>query len=135
MVVGPGCYRVEDERMRGFLKRLLIVAVGQLLVFEGVLQFSVHRRESTEEVLTMAVFGCLFVGLIWALMAGFRARRHPALWRFLAFAPLFLLVYSGDYYYSWHIRPSLGFYEEPDWVAQHDRQKELQATIEHDKGR
>ncbi len=120
--------------MRSLLKRLALVAVAQLVLFESVLQFCVHQRESTEELLTLSVFFSLAVGIIWALMAGFRAQRHPALCRFLAFVPLFVAFYAADYYYSWHVRPNLGFYEEPDWVAQHpDFQKKLRTEIEANK--
>ena len=120
--------------MKSLLKRLAIVAVGQLLLYEVVLEVSVHYPESTEELLTVSVFFSLAVGIIWSLMAGFRAQRYPALCRCLAFAPLFIAFYAADYYYSWHIRPNLGIYEEPDWVAQHpDFQRQLRARIEANK--
>ncbi len=63
-----------------------------------------------------AVFGFVAVGIIWALMGGFRAHRFAALWRLLAFAPVFLALYAADYYYSYHVRPKIGVYEDPDWV-------------------
>ena len=32
---------------------------------------------------------------------------------------------------SWHLRPNLGLYQEPDWVAQHPGfQRELRERIE-----
>ncbi len=120
--------------MRKVVTRILAVGVIQLMLFELVEQLGVHWRESTGELCTLAHCLLMLFGCIWALLPGFagvgsRVAR-VALRGGAAFA-LFMALYAGNYYYSWHLRPNLGLYREPDWVAQHPGfQRELQARIQ-----
>ena len=120
--------------MRKVVVRILVVGVVQLLLFELVEQILVHWRESTGELCTLALSLGILVGSVWAMLPGF-----TGVWsqlarvglRALAAVALFLALYAGDYYYSWHVRPNLGLYQEPDWVAQHPGfQRELRARIQ-----
>jgi hypothetical protein len=120
--------------MNKAIVRITIVGVIHLLMFEALCQCSVHWRESSEELVGLLLLLLLFVGLIWATSAAFgrlsgRARR--LLCRSVLVVGLFAGLYTVDYVYFWHIRPNLGLYEEPDWVAQHPGfQKPLRARIE-----
>jgi hypothetical protein len=119
--------------MRKVVGRIVVVGVSQLVLFELVEQFSVHWRESTGETCTLALMVVSLVGCSWAILPAFAGA--GSLWarlglRAVGALALFVLVYVGDYYYSWHLRPNLGLYREPDWVAQHPGfQRELQARI------
>jgi len=114
--------------------RILLVAAVQLLLFEAVLQFSVHQRESTGELCTLAHACLMLIGSIWALLPAFKdlwLRPVRLIVRGVAAMALFVALYAGDYYYSWHLRPNLGLYQEPDWVAEHPGfQRELRERIE-----
>ena len=114
--------------------RIVLVAAVQLLLFETLLRLEVHWRESTGEIWTMVHGIGLLSGSIWALLPAF-----TGVWslgvrfvlRGVAGLALFVALYAGDYYYSWHLRPNLGLYREPDWVAQHAGfQLELRARIQ-----
>jgi hypothetical protein len=119
--------------MRKAAIRIVLVAVVQLLLLEALLRFSVHWRESTEELWSMALAGGMLVGLIWALLPAFKGlwlRPVRVALRGIAAVVLFAALYAGDSYYSWHLRPNLGFYQEPDWVAQHPGfQRELRERV------
>jgi hypothetical protein len=124
--------------VRQVVKRALWVGVVQLLLFELVMRLSVKWRESTGE-LCLAILGLgMLLACIWALRPAFP--RVGTLFvraslRVAAALALFLTFYSGDYYYSWHLRPNLGLYEEPDWVAQHPAfQRELRERIQTSTG-
>ena len=120
--------------MRKVIGRVLGVGVVQLLLFELVEQVSVHWRESTAELCELALGVALLLGCVWALLTAFS--HIPSCvaricLRAAAALALFVALYAGDYYYSWHLRPNLGLYREPDWVAQHPGfQRELRAKIE-----
>ena len=120
--------------MRKVVGRILLVGALQLLLFELVEQLSVHWRESTGELCTLAHGIGMLIGCVWALLPGFtgvwsRAARVGL--RAGAALALFAVLYAGDYYYSWHLRPNLGLYQEPDWVAQHPGfQRELRERIQ-----
>jgi hypothetical protein len=120
--------------MRKVIGRILWVGVVQLLLFELVEQLSVHWRESTGELCTLALMFGLLLGSIWALLPGFTGvgRRVARVGlRAVAALALFVALYAGDYYYSWHLRPNLGLYREPDWLAQHPGyQRDLRARIQ-----
>jgi hypothetical protein len=118
--------------MKKAIKRLLLAGIVQLLAFEFLAQAGVHLKESTSELLEMALWFVTLAGMIWAT--------HPAFPRYtgvtrascrgLVIALSFTVVYSVTYLYSWHLRPNLGLYREPDWVAQHPQfQKELSEKI------
>ncbi|HOX59992.1 MAG TPA: hypothetical protein P5205_22050 [Candidatus Paceibacterota bacterium] len=120
--------------MRNVVKRVILLAVVQLLLFELVVQLSVHYRESTGELLTMAHCLGMLIGSIWALLPAFpgvSARLARVALRVSAATALFVVLYAGNYYYSWHLRPNLGLYQEPDWVAEHPGfQGELREQIQ-----
>ena len=120
--------------MRKAAIRIVLVAAAQLLLFEALLQFSVHQRESTGELCTLA-HGCLMlIGSIWALLPAFKdlwLRPVRVILRGVAAGALFTVLYAGDYYYSWHLRPNLGLYREPDWVAEHPGfQRDLRGRVQ-----
>ena len=120
--------------MRKVAVRILLVSVVQLLLFELVEQLSVHWRESTGELCTMALNLSILVGSVWAMLPGFTgswSRPTRVGLRALAAVTLFLALYVVDYCYSWHVRPNLGLYREPDWVAQHPGfQRQLRERIQ-----
>jgi hypothetical protein len=119
--------------MRKVVVRVLLVSVVQLLLFELVEQLSVHWRESAGELCTLALSLGILLGSVWAMLPGFTgvwSRLTRAGLRAVAAVALFLALYAGDYYYSWHVRPNLGLYREPDWIAQHPGfQRELRERI------
>ena len=120
--------------MRKVIGRIVWVGAVQLLLFELVEQFSVHRRESTGELCGLALCLALLAGCLWALLTAFAhigSHLTRVCLRAVAALALFVALYAGDYYYSWHLRPNLGLYREPGWVAQHPAfQRELQERIE-----
>ncbi len=120
--------------MRAVVVRILLVSVIQLLLFELVERLSVHWRESTGELCTLALSLGILLGSIWAMLPGFTgiwSRLARVGLRAIAALALFVALYAGDYFYSWHLRPNLGFYQEPDWVAQHPGfQRELRTRIQ-----
>ena len=111
-------------------RRAALVVALNLLLLETLLQLSGAWRESTEELWTMALYSACLAAMVWA---AWPLRRHP--WTVLlragaAFA-LFAAVSVAAGFYSWHLRPNLGLYREPDWVAQHPGfQRELRQRIE-----
>jgi hypothetical protein len=120
--------------MRRVVGRILLVGVAGLALFELVEQLSVHWRESTGELLTLAHCIVMLAGCIWALLPGFAgigSRLARVFLRAVAALALYVALYAGNFYYSWHLRPNLGFYQEPDWVAQHPAfQRELRERIQ-----
>ncbi len=120
--------------MKTIVTRILVVAALQLLLFELVLQFSVHWRESTEELWLMGVTGITFVGCYWAMIPTMRkvnSRLLKALARTGAALAFLWVLSTGNYYYSWHVRPNVGLYREPDWVQNHPGfQRALRQRIE-----
>ncbi len=62
---------------------------------------------------------------------GYPKNCRPAAFLRLAAVPaLFVGVFAVTYFYSWHVRPNIGLYREPDWVAQHPGfQQELRERI------
>ncbi len=119
--------------MRKVIGRIIVVGVVQLFLFELVEQLSVHWRESSGELCTLALGVAVLLGSIWAMLPGFAevwSRVARVCLRAVAAFALFVIIYAGDYFYSWHLRPNLGLYREPDWVAQHPGyQQELRARI------
>ena len=113
---------------------ITIVGVIHLLMFEALCQWSVHWRESSEELVGLLLLLLLLVGLVWATSPAFgkvSGRTRRVLCRAALVVGLFAGLYTVDYFYFWHIRPNLGLYEEPDWVAQHPGfQRSLRARIE-----
>jgi hypothetical protein len=120
--------------MKQVIGRIAVVGLACLLIFELLLQASVHWRESTEELSMMALYVFLLAGLIWACLPAFPERGKRILYRSVLVIGLFTGTHATLYFYSWHIRPNIGLYEEPDWVAQHPGfQKQLRESIERNK--
>jgi hypothetical protein len=123
-----------EYAMNKTIARIAIVGVIHLLMFEALCQWSVHWRESSGELVGLLLLLLLLVGLVWATSAAFGRLSGGAkrvLCRSALVVGLFVGLYTVDFVYFWHIRPNLGLYEEPDWVAQHPGfQKSLQARIE-----
>ncbi|MHC1762734.1 MAG: hypothetical protein AB9869_00300 [Verrucomicrobiia bacterium] len=121
------------NRVRESVFRFVLIAGLHLALFEAILQFSVHWRESTGELWSMALYAFTFVALAWAIsptLARFRLRFLRRILAAVAAVPLFLGLFAGDYVYSWHLRPNFGLYEEPAWVQQHPPfQRELRQRI------
>jgi predicted ferric reductase len=114
--------------------RIAIVGFSCLLLFELLSQASVHWRESSEELGSLALYVFLAAGLVWACLPAFPERRLRILFRSVLVIALFIGTHTIIYFYSWHVRPNIGLYEESDWVAQHSGfQKYLRARIERNK--
>ena len=110
--------------------RLALVIVAHLALLETSEQVSVHWKESTGELWSMALAVATVGGLVWACWPGYRLKRS---WLFCAGGTVVsaLLLLALDNFYSWHLRPNLGLYREPDWVAQHPGfQRQLRERIE-----
>ena len=103
------------------------------------MQLSVDWLESTEEVLLIAQMFLLILGIIWSVWPGFshvenRFRRTVA--TSMAVVLLYAGIHAAIYFYSWHIRPNVGLYQEPHWVSKHPEfQKQLRARIESNRWR
>lgn len=95
---------------------------------------SVHWAESTGEWWDMVLRLALLPALIWTTgpAAGPRRNHAPGLAiRLIAVIVLFGGIHTASYFYYWHVRPNIGFYREPDWVAQSPVfQKWLRARID-----
>jgi hypothetical protein len=114
-------------------QRLLLVGVTQLLAFEVLEQATVHCRESMQELCQMALLFGTISGFSWAVLPALRGVRRRAVrigCRAALVVLAFATTFAGDYFYAWHLRPNLGLYREPDWVADHPAfQRELRVTI------
>ncbi|MCP5521032.1 MAG: protein kinase [Verrucomicrobiales bacterium] len=110
--------------------RLLLVIVFRLALSETLFQMSVHWKESTSELWEMALAIATLGGLIWACSPAYRLK--GSWWGWGAGTGLSALALLGlANFYSWHLRPNLGLYQEPDWVAQHPGfQRQLRKRIE-----
>jgi hypothetical protein len=124
-------------RMKKAVTRLILVGVLQILLFELINQISVHWRESTQEMLAIPLFILMLVGIVWGALPAFsKLNNRPVriVCRVALVIVLFVGLYTVDYFYYWHIRPNVGLYREPDWVAQHPGfQSRLRARIEANK--
>jgi hypothetical protein len=124
-------------KMKKAVTRLVLVGVLQILLFELLTQISVHWRESTQEMLSMPLFILMLAGIVWGSLPAFSKLNKKAVrivCRVALVAVLFIGLYTVDYFYYWHIRPNVGLYREPDWVAQHPGfQSQLRARIEANK--
>lgn len=123
--------------MKKAIIRISLVGVIHILMFELLCQLSVHWRESMEELVGTFLLVLLLVGLIWGALPAFGKlsnRTIGIICRIALVIVLFAGLYTTDYFYFWHIRPNLGLYQEPDWVAQHSGfQRQLRARIEANK--
>jgi hypothetical protein len=121
--------------MRTILCRAAVVSVVQLLLFELLEQLEVRLdwRESTRELAGFGQAALLVAGTVWTVLP---VRRHPQ-WSVLTIAlgiVLFVGLDRATYVYSWHIRPNIGLYREPGWVAQHPGfQRELRERVERNR--
>lgn len=123
--------------MKKAIIRISLVGVIHILMFELLCQLSVHWRESMEEIVGTFLLVLLLIGLIWGAFPAFSKlsnRTIRIICRVALIVVLFVGLYTVDYFYFWHIRPNLGLYQEPDWVAQHHGfQRQLRARIEANK--
>ncbi len=120
--------------MKSTFKRLLITALVFLGLFELFSQLAVNWRESTGELCELAQLGLLIVTLVWVTQPvcspDTKRVRHYFLQSLLVVL-FFTGIYALFFYYSWHIRPNIGLYEEPGWVSKHpEYQKKLRERIE-----
>jgi len=123
--------------MNKVITRLILVGLLQILLFELLCQLSVHWRESTAEMLGMLLIVLVLVGIVWGALPAFnKLSNRPVriVCRVVLVIVLFVGLYTVDFFYYWHIRPNVGLYREPDWVAQHPGfQSQLRARIEANK--
>ena len=119
--------------MKQLFLRALSVFGAQLVAFELLLQLSVHWRESTGELALMGLGVATLPACAWVVLPILREipRWPPRVIRgALEITLLFVTLNVVDYFYSWHVRPNLGLYREPDWVQQHPGfQRELRSRI------
>ena len=84
-----------------------------------------------------AVGAFLFVvtlaAVIWAVLPAFskiRSQGKRTWFRIGAMVVLFFGLLTTDYFCYWHLRPNLGLYEEPKWLAEHPGfQRKMRAKI------
>jgi hypothetical protein len=125
--------------MSALLRRILFVGLALILSFEIVCQLEVHWnwRESAGELAQLLVYGFLLLGVIWAVLpasSSHDSRLLRGLERSVIAVGLVIALHTTIYIYSWHVRPNVGLYQEPDWVSQHPQfQEELRERIESNK--
>ena len=120
--------------MKRAIGRIAVVGLTYLLLFELVSQGAVHWREYTGELAMMALYVLLAAGLIWACLPAFPEKPMRIPYRSGLVIALFIGAHTAIYFYSWHMRPNIGLYEEPEWVAQHPEfQKQMRERIERNK--
>jgi hypothetical protein len=116
------------------LKRFSLLLVLYLALFELIEQLGVTRPESWAELAHMGLFTVFSGGLVWTVLPAFPRRPLRLLYRFGLFLGCVATTVLLSYLFSWHIRPNIGLYREPLWVAQHPGfQRELQARIERNR--
>ncbi len=120
--------------MKRAMVRTGIVGFSCLTLFELLSQASVHWRESSGELGMTALYVFLGAGLVWACLPAFPERRLRYLFRCLLVIALLLGTHTIVCFYSWHVRPNIGLYEEPEWVAQHSAfQEQMRERIKRNK--
>ena len=120
--------------MKQAIGRIAVVGLAYLLLFELLSQGAVHWRESSGELTMMALRVFLVAGLIWACLPAFPERRMRIPYRSVLVIAFLIGAHATIYFYSWHIRPNIGLYEEPEWVAEHPGfQKHIRECIERKK--
>lgn len=117
------------------IKRIALVGLIQLVLFEVLMQLAVSWRESSEELGTMALFLGSAIACLWAAFPAVprSASRFAKLGlRGGLAATWFVALYAMVFLYSWEVRPHMGYYREPDWVKEHpDFQRQLHERIGH----
>ena len=129
---GNGDVTLPPMLLQKSVVRVTVVAGLHLAFFEGIQQFAIHWRESSEELCSMALYVVTFMALMWAVSPGFARTKvvFISVLTGIAAIALFAALFAGDYFYSWHLRPNLGLYQEPEWVQQHPGfQRELRQRI------
>ena len=117
--------------MRQVITRILVVGLVYFVTVEGLLQLCVPWRESSEESAMTAQMILLLIGLAWAVLPAYRQIPYRLAYRSVLVVGLFLGFLALTNLYTWHVRPNVGLYQEPAWVAQHPGfQKALRAKIE-----
>lgn len=127
---GTGAGTHLKQRLAG---RTCLVFVVSLLLFESTEQISLHWRESSGELWSMAVLSLTLGGMVWAVWP-LRSHTRTFWWPVCVGLGLSVAHHSVTYYYAWHIRPNLGLYQESDWVSQHpgfqrDHRKRIAANL------
>ncbi len=122
--------------MKRVVTRILLVGLAHFVAFEAVSQLSVQWRESSEEKVMTVQMILLVCGLVWAVLPAFRRMPYRLAYRGALVVGLFLGLFALTNLYAWHVRPNIGLYEEPAWVARHPTfQKALRARIEASRWR
>lgn len=122
--------------MKQVTRRILLVGIVNLLLFELLMQVSVRWRESSGELVLMAQTALLGLAIIWAILPVFRNRPHRLAYSAALGIGLFFSFAALTDLYSWHVRPNLGLYREPAWVSQHPGfQRSLRDRIEANRWR
>ena len=120
--------------MKSTSKRLLIVLTGYIALFELYSQLSVSWRESTGEAVELVLLFGLVAALCWVTRPAIeplRSRSPRIVSGSVAVILLFIGIYAATYFYSWHVRPNIGLYTEPEWIAEHPEfKKKHRARIE-----
>ena len=123
--------------MIAILKKYSVILLLTLIAFEWIEQFSVTKPESWSERRHILLIFLLLGALVWAVRPAF-----PNLRRFRIPGQIGLIViltvfsWAAVFHYSWQVRPNLGLYEEPHWVAKHPEfQKQQRARIEQARWR
>ena len=97
-------------------------------------QVSVHWRESSQEKASLALLVLLVAGVVWACLPAFKEWRMRILLRSALVVIFFVSIYATTYFYSWHVRPNVGLYEESDWVTANPAfRKVMRERIERNK--
>ncbi len=125
--------RYDVATMKTMLLRLGIVLAGFLVLFEFIERMGVPRPESWSERAHIELFFWVIAGLIWASYCALR--RMPGWSRVIGRGAIAAVFLAGFWcvggFYSFTLRPNLGWYEEPHWVAQFEVfAKEHRARIE-----
>jgi uncharacterized protein (TIGR03067 family) len=94
-----------------------LIVIVQICLLETIMQTTVHQPESTGELWYMALWSGSLAAMVWAAWPLRRARFRVAA-VVVSTLMLFAALCGIDFFYSTHIRPNLGLYEEEDWLVQ-----------------
>ena len=116
-----GAFTAGGRHMKAILVRNCSVAVAFLAAGAMLLQVELVVSEGTSEMVAMGLEVLLVLALFWAcsslkLSQSKLFRRGT---QALIACVIAVALNAVLYFYSWHVRPALGIYEEPSWVT-HD---------------
>ena len=119
--------------MKSTLKRLAVILLVFLILIELIERASVTRPESWNERSTILTLLPAFGALVWGVMPLF-SRLGTSLRGFLRAGLVAVLAMGIIVIWNLHcgyLRPNLGWYEEPHWVAKFPEfQKQQRARIQ-----